>query len=313
MEFILTSENFLIREEELIKEDIISKSLEVLKRYNVVDITTDEYIKKPYMNSKIKITDFNIVLKINFNIISESRVINEELLQSLRKLDIEHISYISPEFRQGGIRTKTEEGFINRYSILIHLKNLTIDPSIFEESLELVKRKEYNILKRSRVLGFIKKYDIKDYNEFITVMTICTRDVNKFAKSGVDKDVKKMSYQIKDWTIKILFNEDYIDRVKRHDINGSSYYLLYTKIKHDKSLDGIISFHVPRNRAMKFDFANINEYELEKREYKIHDTEIGDKERMEMFIKIFHSNFVSSEFQNSLKEYFNGKYENLIN
>jgi hypothetical protein len=161
-----------------------------------------------------------------------------------------------------------------------------------------------------KYIDWLDKYNINSFDEYLRMLTITTRDCNKNAKvKDIDKGVKKMCYQVKDWVVKYLFRNDYIDEVKGHKIESTMYYLLYTKAEHKDSMDGRISFHIPLHRSNKF-YEYLYEWESypeETREYAPRTSVIDNPERMQDFLSMVNSNLFDGKSTTFIKGYLETK------
>lgn len=105
----------------------------------------------------------------------------------------------------------------------------------------------------NKILEFINKYNIKTFDDFIREITLSMKDLNKYVKiNSLNGNDKREVYTKKDHLLKILLEENYINRITKQKINGVNFPLFWTNIKNKKSFNGYVSFHIPPNRNKKF-------------------------------------------------------------
>ncbi len=202
--------------------------------------------------------------------------------------------WVSSDNRVGTFRSNFQMGKKNEGSI--HKLFITIQNGICDNVSSIYQK----------YIDWLDKYGINSFDEYLRILTITTRDCNKNAKSnGIDKSVKILCYQVKDWVIKYLFRNKYISDIKGHKIDGTMYYLFYTKVNHKDSMDGVISFHIPSHRSNKFeDYVDrVERYPLEERDYIQKTGSIDNRERMVDFLDMVNCNLFDDRSTTFIKGY----------
>lgn len=147
-----------------------------------------------------------------------------------------------------------------------------------------------------KMINFVKNYNIQNFDDLVKQMTLSVKDLNKSIKiNKIGGKERKELYLMKDWFIKFLLKNDYIEKVKKHKVNNKYFPLFWTKIPDENSYKGYISFHVAPNKNNKFDI-NMDDLEKEENEYKRRDLEIRNPERMldvkELILPLLNNKFV---------------------
>ena len=313
MEYLVTTESLELENN---KKKFITDTVDKIESDSGFNIEIDEYVKKSnnsdsrfdidYIENKHldieTLDEFKQVVKITFNITSDNRLVDDSLINKLK--DNKILDNISVTFFMGKTPKDGSDAIINKYEIVAKFSHVYIQKPHLEELVKSSLETRKDKLVSCGIKDFIDKYDIKDYEGYIRCITLVTRDLNKYAKMNPG-EIKKMSYQIKDWTIKLLIRDGFIDEVKKHKINESFFGLFYTKILKPDS-DERISFHVPPNRFIKFGLGN-DDLDEEIGEYNRSESGIHNEEMMLDYMDIVNSNFLTIRFIDSIKAYIDGK------
>jgi len=300
MRYIKLYENFVNSKNEVNK--IVPELFEILKKYDANNYKIR--ISYKLINENTDQEKFVSVITCILKIESDSQIMDETIKEQFDNIINDNVENINTIFQAGTLKNKT---LINTYQCIIRLYNdILADPKVIENEKDKLKKIRYNTLDKKGLIDFFETYDITNFNTFVEICGICARDVNKYAKITNDNNIKKLSYQIKDWVIKMLFICGYIVDIKMHDINDTEYFLLITKIKCKDAFQGVISFHIPKFRINKFgNYLNVyGGYEKSLYVYSPSDTPIENKTRMEDFIEIANSQFASKDYLYIIKKYF---------
>jgi len=94
-----------------------------------------------------------------------------------------------------------------------------------------------------KLIKYIRKYNIKNFDELVSDLTHVVRDLNRYIKINKRRDL----YLVKKSFIKFLYNYDYIESIVKHTYGKDSLYLATTKINKDDEDDtdrDKITFHL---------------------------------------------------------------------